>query len=409
MDRNLRMHILFYGESPFAATGLAQVTRNIVYPLVGAGHTFEMVGVNHFYEHEQFVEGITFHQIPANGDCANEEKVVELLETKQFDCYFHSADFGRYQKALEAYYRAKERNPNMLGVCYMPVDCEMYFFHSTFDCLEHFNVVATYSYHSKRMILQAKPHLNVSVVYLACETDSFYPLSSSQRRKARKEYFGIDDDEYFLILSINRNQPRKDLARTIACYHEFKKRLPHTGKLYMHCKQSDTGGSVPTQAYVLGAFDECIYTAPDYSVLTGFTTEQMNEIYNCGDVLLSCSTGEGFGLSTVEAMCAGTPVCVPRNTAFVELVGDDQQRGYLIKSGGDIDHLTWIYGTSDNPRETVHSESVITKLSHIYHNREEAKFKAGLAHGFCRHHSPDKISWQWVTLFTLLERERKTA
>lgn len=399
------MHILFYGESPFASTGLAQVTRNIVYPLLGQGHTFDLVGVNHYYEHEDFIAGITFHKIPANGDCANEDKVIELLQSGNYDCYFHSADFGRYTRVLNTYIEEKQKR-DFYGVCYMPVDCEMHFVHNTFDCLEHFNVITTYSYHSKRMLLQAKPHLNVSVVYLACETDSFYPLSSSQRRKARKEYFGIDDDEYFLVLSINRNQPRKDLARTIACYHEFKKRLPHTGKLYMHCKQSDTGGSVPTQAYVLDAFEECIYTSPDYSVLEGFSVEQMNDIYNCGDVLLSCSTGEGFGLSTVEAMCAGTPVCVPRNTSFVELVGEFEQRGYLIKSGGDIDHLTWLYGISDNPRETVHSESVIERLFHIYHNRDEATKKAALARRFCSAYSKERIGEQWCMLFKLLEREK---
>lgn len=403
------MHILFYGESPFAATGLAQVTRNIVYPLLGHGHTFDLVGVNHFYEHDQFIKGVTFHKIPDKGDCANEETVIRLLKEGNYDCYFHSADFGRYTRVLDTYIEERQKRDDLMGVCYMPVDCEMHFTHDTFNCLEYFNIIATYSYHSKRMILQAKPHLNVSVVYLACETDVFFPLPLEERRVLREKYFGIDDDEYFLVLSINRNQPRKDLARLIACYHEFKKRLPHKGKLYMHCKQSDTGGSVPTQAYVIGAFDECIYTAPDYSVLTGMTPEQMNEIYNCGDVLLSCSTGEGFGLSTVEAMCAGTPVCVPRNTSFVELVGEDQQRGYLIKSGGDIDHMTWLYGISDNPRQTVHSESVLERLTHIYHNREEAKIKAGIARGFCHHHSLDKIGWQWITLFTFLERERKVA
>lgn len=400
------MRILFYGESPFAATGLAQITRNIVYPLLGSGHTFEVVGVNHFYEHEQFVPGCTFHQIKADGDCANEDKVIELLRGGDYDCYFHSADFGRYTKVLNAYIEEKSKR-NIFGVCYMPVDCEMHFIHATFDCLSHFNVVCTYSYHSKRMINQARPDINVSVLPLACETDIFYPLPKEQRARLRKKYFGIENDEYFLVVSINRNQPRKDLARLIACYHEFKARLPHDGKLYMHCKQSDTGGSVPTQAYVLGAFDECIYTSPEYSVLEGFSQEQMNEIYNCGDALLSCSTGEGWGLSTTEAMCAGVPVIVPRNTSFVEIVGEHQQRGYLIKSGGDIDHMTWLYGISDNPRETVHAESVVERLTHLYHNREESKYKAGIARAWCSHLSAECVQNRWVALFSLLEKERQ--
>lgn len=400
------MHILFYGESPFAATGLAQITRNIVYPLLGQGHTFDVVGVNHFYEHEQFIPGITFHKIEANGDCSNEEKVVELLSSRKFDCYFHSADFGRYTKALSAYYEAKERDKDLIGVCYMPVDTEMRFTHQTFDCLDAFNVVCTYSNHSARMIRQAKPDIPVSTVYLASE-EAFYPLSLEKRREARKKYFGIDNDEFFLVLSVNRNQARKDLGRLIACYHEFKQQVPHNGKLYLHCKQSDVAGSVPTQAYVLGAFEECIYTRDDYSVLTGYSQEQMNEIYNCGDCLLSTSTGEGFGLSTTEAMSAGTPVIVPRNTSNLEIVGENEERGYLIKSGGDIDHMTWLYGISDNPRDIVWSADVVAKLKHVYDNREEAANKTLSARLWTRQYTPDIIGNKWCKLFEVLSKEKE--
>ena len=138
---------------------------------------------------------------------------------------------------------------------------------------------------------------------------------------------------------------------------------------------------------------EIIFTHPDFHEIIGFNAETINRIYNASDCLISTSTGEGWGLSTTEAMCAGLPVIVPNNTANMEIVGSD--RGYLVKCGGDIDHMIIPYGMSSNPRDIVHSKDMLAVMEHVYYNPDEAKEKARNARAWCLDHTWDQITQRW--------------
>ena len=62
------------------------------------------------------------------------------------------------------------------------------------------------------------------------------------------------------------------------------------------------------------------------------TLEQLNLIYNAGDMLLTTARGEGWGLSVSEALCVGLPVVAPKHTSFAEILRDDygNLRGLLV-------------------------------------------------------------------------------
>lgn len=395
------MKLLYFGESPWVGTGLAQVTRNILDPLVADGHTVECVAMNHFYEvSEPEKLPYVIHPCPAD-DSSNQKKAVERIQSGDYDAFMYSADFGRHEDVFKALFEEQKKR-EFFSIIYSPVDCDI-IPPNSFSVLESFNVRITYTHHAKRVIESQNPDAGVHVIPLACEPDRFYPLAPEERRAARRDLFSIEDDDYFLVINVNRNQPRKDLGRCIAIYHQFHQWHPH-GRIYLHCKHQDGAGHVPTQAHALGAFQECIFTNESFSLFNGFNFETMNRIYNAADCLFSTSTGEGWGLSTTESMCAGTPVVVPNNTAFTEIVGEHEERGYLVQTGGDIDHLTWLYGMVDNPRDAVHAKAAIAKLEQVYQHREEAKEKAGRAREWCLHNTKEQVGEQWRNLFRCLER-----
>lgn len=403
------MKLLLYGESPCISTGLAQVSRTILDALVEDGHEVEVVAINHYltdYDHDRYPYVIHPCSI---GDCTNEEIAVKRIKEGDYDVFMYSSDFGRYGEIFKALAEARSAR-EFFSVGYFPVDCDV-ISSATFDCLELFNVRIVYTEHGKRIIDQVHPGLDVSVIPLACEPDVFYPLSKEERRAARSELFDIEDDNTFLVLSVNRNQPRKDLGRLLQIFHQFH--LKHENSLlYMHCKQEDVGGSVPTMAHAIGMKlvgeeTEVIFTRPDFCVSNGYRWDIMNRIYNCGDCLLSCSTGEGWGLSTTEAMAAGVPVVVPNNTAFTEIVGANEERGWLIKTGGDIDHQVFSYALGcNNPRDIVHADSALKKLEHVYVIWEEARQKAMLAREWTLQHTKEIVGEQWKSLFRVLEANR---
>jgi hypothetical protein len=102
-------------------------------------------------------------------------------------------------------------------------------------------------------------------------------------------------------------------------------------------------------------------------------------------------------------MAAGCPVVVPCNSSFVEIVGET--RGYLVPSGGDIDHLAIPYGISDNPRPLVHADKMIKTLDHVYHHRKEAKYKASVAREWTERHTWQHVQEHWNLIFRQVQHE----
>lgn len=144
---------------------------------------------------------------------------------------------------------------------------------------------------------------------------------------------------------------------------------------------------------------EVMFTPLDFSEQSGAPREFLNVLYNCADALVSTTTGEGFGLTTTDAMAAQRPVIVPRNTSSIEIVGENEERGYLARAGGDVDHQFIHYGVTDNPRDIVHSDSMIEKMEEVYFYPERAAEKASLARAWTLDHTWAHAKVQWQALF----------
>jgi len=289
---------------------------------------------------------------------------------------------------------------------YTCVDCDR-INHQTLECLSIADYPVVYSQHSKTIAQRYLPALNIQVITPGCEPELFHPLDPEQRKEARQKIFGIGEDT-FLVLSVNRNQWRKDPGRTLMIFHKFRESHPDA-VLYMHMKMRDIGGSIPDSAQIIGMRlvnpgAEIIFTGPQFNEQQGVPREALNLVYNAADVMISTSTGEGWGLTTTDAMAAGVPLVVPRNTSFVEIIGENEQRGYLADSGGDIDHLAIPYGISDNPRALVHSESMLDKLERVYLSREEAHEKAQAARQWALEHTWEHTREEWRALFSRIEQ-----
>lgn len=397
------MKILFYGESPICATGLAQVSRTIIDAFVDAGHAVEIVGMNHFISY--YDRSIFPYEVSPceEGDANNYKVAVERVKNSVYDMVFVSTDFGRDIPIYKALIEEREAGRDFIIVGYYAVDCDI-IPPPSFDTLSWCNAKIVYTEHAKRVIERVCPQYKglVNVIYLATEPDSFYPISAEERRVARKEIFNVTADETFIVTSVNRNQSRKDLGRLMMIFDEFHRQHPDS-VLYMHAKRNDLGGDLVGMAQSIG-MENVVFTGDNYNPIAGYTREYLNRMYNASDCLLSCSTGEGWGLATTEAMCAELPVIVPRNTSFVEIVGEHEERGYLIKSGGDIDHQTILYGLTNNPRDTVWSESALEKLTAVYYCREDAKEKAKLAREWCMQYSMERQKDRWKEFASDIEK-----
>jgi len=399
------MKFLYFGESPVVQTGAGNVSRHILQFMKDMGHEIEIVAINHnSVEHDKQLYPYKIHESPADDIC-NIRKAKDLIWRGEYDALFLYADVSPLSYLADAVREAKQRR-NIPVVIYSCLDADDFNWEtaSVFTFADH---IAVYSEHSKQTIQKYIPALNVQAIPCGCEPEVFFPIDIEQRRQVRKDTFGVEDNDTFIVLNVNRNQWRKDLGRTMMIFHEFHKEHQNSS-LVMHSKAFDLGGHLPTLAKIIGMRcenpgREITFPPPEFHELKGVPREALNSIYNAADVFMSTTTGEGWGLTTTDAMAAQCPVIVPRNSSCVEIVGANEERGYLADCGGDIDHMFIPYGNSSNPRPLVHAKSMLEKLERVYSNRDEAKMKASQAWGWTHNHTWWHAGEQWKALFAKLE------
>ncbi len=122
----------------------------------------------------------------------------------------------------------------------------------------------------------------------------------------------------FIVGNINRNQPRKRLDLTIQIFAAWIKQHDITNAhLLLHCAEKDTGWDLRRVAAYYGVADRLILTgAEDIRDLQD--ARRLKFIYNCLDVQMTTTLGEGWGLTTMEGMACGIPQIVPDSSALGE-------------------------------------------------------------------------------------------
>ena len=128
------------------------------------------------------------------------------------------------------------------------------------------------------------------------------------------------------------------------------------------------GGSIYWQARSLGIDSKVIFTPDSFSVQQGVTRPVLGEMFNAVDANISTTTGEGWGLTTVEAMAVKNPVLMPDNTTMPEIVGEN---GYLHKS--ELDY-SFAYGSSNIARPRSNINSLVKDMESVYKDWNKGKY-----------------------------------
>src|ERR1041385_1983337 len=174
-----------------------------------------------------------------------------------------------------------------------------------------------YSRFGERMTHDAD--LSCRYVPHGVETDVFRPGSKVDAREA----LGLPKDAFVVgMVAANKGVPsRKAFGQQIEAFARFHARHPDS-LLYLHTARGDMGQldqmNLPELIRHLGIEGAVAFSDP-YGLLLGYPDDKMANLYRSFDVLLSVSTGEGFGIPILESQAAGTPVIVGDWTAMPEL------------------------------------------------------------------------------------------
>lgn len=200
--------------------------------------------------------------------------------------------------------------------------------------------------------------------------DMFFPLDERAIIEARKAHFGPFADREFIVFWNNRNARRKMPGDVI---DSFKRLCNRVGQdrcaLMMHTSPTDPEGQ--NLHDLVKKFDiENAFMLSSSRI----PPDQMNLLYNCSDVTIQLANNEGFGLSSLESLFAGTPICVNMTGGLQFQVGDwwcdlkdftDQNKLTRIARDRKSTHRWWGEPIYPAARNCVGSQ----QCSYIYDDR----------------------------------------
>jgi len=394
-----RLKVLWYSDTPTRHTGFGVVVKNVLRHLHKTGrYDFTVMGINQwdYYDQKEYPYVIYAAGLSDRRDPFGRERFKRFILEEEFDILFTFNDYMILNYFCDAVEEARRQGRRFSWITHSPLDAEFV----NEELLRSFTLAdfpVCYTDFQRARVATVDPDLaeRSRVIYHGTDISTFYPLPQELRRQFRRDYFKVADDQ-FLIVNVNMNQWRKDLGRTLYAFKLFSQEHPDA-YLYIHAPIKGPGGVLDHQAVCLDVdIGRLRLLHPDENA----DAETMNRIYNAADVVVSTTTGEGWGLSTTEAMATRTPVLMPRNTSLVEILGPEEERGFLAECGTTSSEWTIGYGFSNFPRPLVNVDSFLAKLEEIHAGGPAVEEKISAAYEWARSHTWAQVCKEWDQVFT---------
>ncbi len=226
--------------------------------------------------------------------------------------------------------------------------------------------------------------------------DLFKPLPEEQILEAKRKFYGPFADREFILMWNNRNARRKMTGDVLESFAKLADRVGRDKvAMLMHTAANDQEGQ-DVHSVVKDLKIEDIFMLSEARV----PPEQLNLMYNCADCVINISSNEGFGLGTLEALFAGTPIVVNMTGGLQFQMGDwwedlkdfsDQRKLTKIARDRKSSHRWWgvpVYpaarnrvGSQQVPSiydDRVNNDDVASALEKVFKMGRPARRKLGL-------------------------------
>jgi hypothetical protein len=264
-------------------------------------------------------------------------------------------------------------------IAYVPVDSYLTIEDQPF--LSRVDIPVAYNEFGKKEI-QKYALKEVIIIPHGLEHETYKPLDINRER-----LFPQLTSSDKLIINVNTNTERKSPEKSIEILKELLQ-FENNYFLYMHMHpHKDT--NLKEIATDLGVEKNIIFADPFYeNTVIGKTScskELLCEIYNCADLVLSTSVGEGWGLTSFEAAACKVPIAIPYHTSYKELFTSDSCIFLPTNNTTFFMKKTWPVVDVKTSATLIHNAFRQNKLKQ---NAKNAKF---IADGYCW----DKVALEW--------------
>ena len=365
--------ILIGSESPNVVTGYGSIIRRMFKRYVGNNEVHVMgwqyhgmsINFDGFYLHDAGLAMLGDKEFPS--------RLEPLIMDIKPDLYFSLIDIWYTKRMVELTNRY-----NIPYINYFPIDSHpipkewiKYMMESTKPItLSHYGVNTILESAKRWFDDKEIKKLEEKLEYLYHGVD-INVYNQKGRHKARERLITlvntlakkdvVNDDTFFIYIG-NRNVIRKNIPAALYAIKKFIRLHPNTMIIMKVGMWDDmnNGHNLYELTAKLGLTKHIISIDDEDNPLIGLSDEKIAETLKAADVYLSTTTGEGFGLWTIEAMACGAVPLISNNTTAPEIV--------IPGTGELINCPTFIVSKYNTKMYIVDVEDVFDKLIWAYQN-----------------------------------------
>jgi len=261
--------------------------------------------------------------------------------------------------------------------------------------------VFTFTSYWKKQLKEQGVTRPLSVLGHGFDSKLFFTVPRDLARKSLK----LPEDA-FVIMSLNRNQPRKRYDIMIMAFVELLKKNPTKNiVLLCICDKGEKGGWLLFEVFVrelkiaglpIEHYGNRLMVSSQDMV---FKDEDINILYNVADIGISTADGEGWGLCTFEQMGVGIPQVVPDIGGYKEYCSKDNSA--IVKPAFRY-YLPSVYSAVGGEAQLCNPHDVCLAMDMYLNDSEKRK-----AHGLKAKEKVLTYTWEAATkeLISRLQEE----
>jgi glycosyltransferase involved in cell wall biosynthesis len=390
------MHVLWVSDSPDTPSGFGNVTAHVCGALARLGHRISILG----WQTREVGDWNGCRIFPTLQDRFGGDALFPLLVRARPDIVIALADIWWLPQFCAPHVRRQMELTNTPWCLYFPVDGDIgddRLPASWIEMLREVDIRVAMSRYGQRIARNCG--IECECIPHGVDLNLFRPPEDREAIKA-----GLGYEGKFVILSDSRNQPRKMLPRLLDSFARFAADRPNV-VLHLHTDCDDEFTRSLVYSYDVRRDVEHLGLQSQVRFSRGFAMKkggglpaaQLAAYYRAADIHLLGSSGEGFGLPTLQAAAAGAVPMASAYSASLELTAGH---------GEPLPVADWAENEFGIRRALIDVDATAGILARYHASRDLLRTRSRQARQFAESYGWDRIVGQWDELLRSIASSR---